>query len=69
MEGVIITGFRNPNKEGITLVFNKKFSMNCGLESKEWWVSWDKIGEALCGDGYCNASIKSELEKVRKQES
>lgn len=40
------------NEEGISLILNKPIPMTGTLKSKTWWVSWDKIGEALFGDEY-----------------
>ena len=55
MKTLLIDGFSNVTKEGLTLHFNERFSPHNDVDFKtdELWVSWDKIGEALCGDKYC----------------
>ena len=42
-----ITSYSNPTPEGVNLHFDKKVSMNGGIESDTWFVSWDKIADAL----------------------
>ena len=42
-----ITHYSSLNKEGVTLHFDKKISMNGHLKTDKWWVSWDKIAKAL----------------------
>lgn len=46
---VIITGFSNVGKEGLTLHTNVKSRLKGseGMATKERWVSWDKVGRAL----------------------
>jgi len=52
-ERIVITGFSNATPEGLTLELSAKGSLKGhGLKSKEFWVSWDKIGSALFDD-YC----------------
>ena len=46
MEAKIIS-YSNVNKEGVTLQFNQKVSINGHLKTDEWRVSWDKISNAL----------------------
>jgi hypothetical protein len=65
MKELLITGIRNQNKEGVTLVFNQKCSMNSGIKSKEWWVSWDKIGGSLFPDDYCEESGVKDRDEIR----
>ncbi len=50
METLLIDGFGNITKEGLTIHFTQKFALNGGLATNEWYVSWDKIGKALCGN-------------------
>jgi len=50
---VFITGYSNATAEGVTLHFSGKTSIQSGgLKSDSWFVSWDKIGKALCGSEY-----------------
>lgn len=51
---VIILGYSNLTKEGIVLHLNRNAVLKGGkLATKEFWVSWDKIGESLF-ENYCN---------------
>lgn len=45
MKEIKIISFSNPTKEGINLHFNKKFSLNGGLPTDTWYMSWDKISQ------------------------
>ena len=64
IKDVIIIGYSNVTKEGVVLHLNKKAKLKTGhLSSIEFWVSWDKIGEALL-EGYtekCEVSERREL--------
>lgn len=52
---LLIDGFSNANKEGVTIHFNERTALHRGgLATNEWRVSWDKIGKALCGKKYCS---------------
>lgn len=42
-----IESYSNPTSEGVNLHFAKKVSMNGGLKSKTWFVSWEKISNSL----------------------
>ena len=73
MKPLLIDGFGNITKEGLTIHFNQKFSLHDyavdgkgGLETDEWYISWDKIGRALCGDKYCEETDVAELRRLRK---
>ena len=68
MKTLLIDGFSNVTKEGLTLHFNERFSPHndVGFKTDEWWVSWDKIGEAICGGQYCEETDATELNKIRK---
>jgi hypothetical protein len=65
MDNLLIIGYSNPTNEGITLHFNKPFDLNGGISSEDWWLSWDKIGKAICGDRYCTETDVCELNKLR----
>ncbi len=65
MKSLLIKGYSSPGSEGITLHFNKKFSMNGGIKTDKIWVSWDKIGKALCGDEYCDTGPLDRLDEIR----
>jgi hypothetical protein len=66
MKTLLIDSFGNITREGLTIHFNQKFSENDGLATDEWWVSWDKIGKALCGDKYCEETEVAKLRELRK---
>ena len=64
---VIITAYSNVTKEGVVLHLNKKAKLKTGhLLSKEFWVSWDKIGEALI-EGYTDKCEVSDRKKLRNE--
>jgi hypothetical protein len=66
MEAIII-GFSNPTSEGVTIHLNKPSKLKGGnIPSKDFWVSWDKIGRALI-DGYTDKTEVDELNKLRNQ--
>lgn len=69
MKTLLIDGIANITEEGVTLHFNEKFSLNGSITTNEWWVSWDKIGEALCGGEYCEETSVNERNKTRKEKA
>lgn len=65
---VIITGYSNLTSEGLTLKLNKPVPLGEGrMATDEWWVSWDKIGEALFPDSYTNKITVEDRNKLRKK--
>jgi len=61
---LLVLGYRNITSEGIILRLSRPAKLKSGnLPSKEFWVSWDKIGEALFQDysTTTNVSILKEL--------
>lgn len=65
MEDVIITQFSNPTSKGVTLHLNKATKLKTGTgHFKEFWVSWDKIGQYLF-DGYTEKIEVSDLNELR----
>lgn len=67
MKTLLINGFSNITKEGVTIHFNQKFTLNGNLATDKWWVSWDMIGKALCGDKYCDETDVTKLKELRKE--
>lgn len=64
---VIITGFSNTNKEGVTLHTNIKAKLKTGnVKGTSIWVSWDKIGSALLQD-YTDRVEVADLNKLRSK--
>lgn len=64
----LIKGFSNVTSKGISLKLTKPASLNGGIKSKEYWVSWDKIGIALFGDQYDTEPNITDL-KIKRGES
>ena len=53
------------NNEGVSFTLTEKASLNGGLSTDQWYVSWDKIGKALFGDQYYEAESVAELRQLR----
>jgi hypothetical protein len=69
IKDVIITGYSNVTKEGVVLHLNKKARLRRGnMSCIEFWVSWDKIGEALI-EGYTEKCEVSERRELRGEVS
>lgn len=52
-------------KEGIVLHLNKAAKLKTGnIASKEFWISWDKIGESLLVD-YCDVDSVEYRDELR----
>lgn len=64
---VIIKGFSNVTKEGVALHLNEKTLLKKGglIKCNEFWVSWDRIGEALF-ENYTNEDSVSARDELRK---
>ena len=55
----LIKEIANVNSEGVSFKLTEKASLNGGLSTDQWYVSWDKIGRALFGEQYSDAvSVK-----------
>ena len=67
MKKVLILGYSNLTKEGVCLHLNKPAILKHGgqLATKEFWISWDKIGKSLFED-YDDRIDVAELNKTRK---
>jgi len=64
---VIIIGFSNPTPEGVVLHLNIPATIKTGnIQSKEFWVSWDKIGASLL-EGYTTKTLVDDLNAFRQQ--
>jgi len=68
---VIIIGFSNANKEGVTLHTNIPAKLKTGnVKGVSIWVLWDKIGSALL-ENYterCDTSSLNELRITNKKQ-
>jgi len=61
----VITNFSNPTSEGVTLHLNQPEKLKTGVGSfKEFYVSWDKIGNALF-ENYATGLEVDEMRKLR----
>ena len=66
---IIITGFSNPTSKGVVLHLNERARLKTGnLASKEFWVSWDKIGRELFNN-YTERVEVLELMELRGNET
>ena len=51
----------NVNSEGLSFKLTEKASLNGGLSTDQWFVSWNKIGRALFGEQYSDAASVNDL--------
>jgi hypothetical protein len=66
MNKTLIKSVTNVSAEGISFELTSKAQMNGrGLATKNWYVSWDKIGSALFGDQYSDSVTVAELNAER----
>ena len=61
----LIKKINNVSSEGVSFTLTNKASLNGGLSTDQWYVSWDKIGRALFGDQYSGAIDVSEVKLER----
>jgi len=65
---VIITGFSNAGKQGVTLHTNIPAKLKTGnVKGTSMWVSWDKIGSALL-ENYTEKCEVADLKELRGKE-
>ena len=65
MAHLIITGFSNVSKEGLTIHLNRPARLKTGTgHFDEFWISWDKIGQNLFDD----YSGPHEIDELRKEQ-
>ncbi len=55
----------NINSEGVSFTLTEKAALGDGLSTDRWYVSWDKIGEALFGEQYSDAESVKDLKIER----
>lgn len=55
----------NVNSEGVSFKLTEKASLNGGLSTDQWFVSWDKVGRALFNDQYSDAVSVKDLKIER----
>jgi hypothetical protein len=65
MNKVMIKEVINVDSEGVSFKLNGKASLNGGLSTDQWYVSWDKIGKALFGGQYSDTDSVDDMEKER----
>jgi len=51
----------NISSEGVSFKLTVKASLNGGLSTNQWYVSWDRIGRALFKDQYSDTVIVKDL--------
>ena len=67
MKKTLIKSIGNANAEGISLELTEPAALtSSGMKATQWFVSWDKIGNALFGDQYLDAPTVVELNEQRK---
>ena len=63
----LIKKITSVNSEGVGFELTEKASLNgSSFQTKEWWVSWDKIGAGLFGPEYSDAESVIELQLERE---
>lgn len=65
----LIKKITSTNAEGVTFRLTEPASLNGGLKTTQWYVSWDNIGKALFGDQYSDAVTVEDLDKERGNKS
>lgn len=64
----IITGISNMSSEGVVIELNQPTKLKGGnIESKSFFLSWDKIGEELF-ENYCTSSDVAVRDELRHAE-
>lgn len=65
----LIKNISNVNSEGFSFRLTEKAKLiHGGISTKEWWVSWDAVGEALFKEQYSDATSVKELTLERGNE-
>lgn len=54
------------SSEGVSFKLTEKASLNGGLSTDQWYVSWDKIGKALFKDQYSDTESLKDMRKARE---
>lgn len=65
MSKTIIKSVNTITAEGVSFTLSGSASLNGGLSTKEWYVSWDAIGKALFREQYSDAQTVKELDGAR----
>lgn len=66
IKNLLVNEISDVSAEGITLHFNAKVSLHGGVSAQKWWFSWDRIGQALFPERYCELSVASERRRLEK---
>jgi hypothetical protein len=68
MNKVLIKTINNVSKEGVSFTLTHPAALwEDGLVTKDWYVSWDRIGMALFGDAYADAATVTEMQEKRNE--
>ena len=62
----LIKEIKNVDGEGVSFTLTEKASLNGGLSTDQWYVSWDKIGRALFKEQYSDAISVVDLQAERE---
>jgi len=65
MQKVLIKEILKVSSEGVLFKLTGKASLNGGLSTYQWFVSWDRIGRALFPRQYTDAVDVKDLEVER----
>jgi hypothetical protein len=63
----MIKSIKNVSSEGISFTLTEKASLNGGLSTDQWFVSWDKIGRSLFKEQYSDAVSVTDLMIEREE--
>ena len=67
MKDILIIGYSNITKQGLTVHLNKRTRLKgLNIINDNFWVSWDKIGKALF-ENYCDDSSVQGRDRIREQ--
>ena len=61
----LIKEIKNITTEGVSFTLTEKAQLNKGLNTKNWYVSWDKIGRALFKEQYSDSTSVKVLDIER----
>ena len=64
----LIKDIVNVNGDGVSFILTERASLDGGMKTKQWWVSWDTVGKALFGDQYSGSVDVKDLKKERGED-
>ena len=66
-EEVEIRNIVSITPEGVAFELTVPAQLNGGISTKQWYVSWDRIGRSLFKDQYSDAISVDDLQIERKE--